>query len=205
MSLRWILDHLWVIIAVAAVLARIFSKAKGQGEEGTDGQPPKEYEFEDPELAERTRKIREEIQRKIAERNRRQSQPVPGPGTAPTPVTRSPEATTPPAGLPEIFREVLQPQPPPLPASPPPLSRAAVINAAEEAERQATLLEKLREAELMKAASVRRAAFEASTVDQSKAERTANRTSVVGDLRDPLALRRAFITREIIGPPVALR
>jgi hypothetical protein len=33
----------------------------------------------------------------------------------------------------------------------------------------------------------------------------AARDRILGDLRDPEALRRAFVLREVLGPPVALR
>jgi hypothetical protein len=196
----WIFDNIWVIVAIAAVIARMFGK-KEQGDEA-EGQPKKEYEFEDPELAERTRKIREEIQRKIAER-RGEPVPPPIPQSQPATIERSPEATTPPATLPEIFREVMQPRPAPVP--PPLLRRAMTVNLAEEAERQAALMEKLKEAELMKAAAQRRLAFEASIADKETTELKQARAGVVEDLRSPAALRRAFVLREVLGPPVALR
>lgn len=201
----WILDNIWVLIAIASVIARVVMKRKqGEDGEGTQTPPPKEYEFEDPELAERTRKIREEIQRKIAERRGQHAQPplLPAEQTRPTPLTRSPEATQPPTTLPEILREVLQPKPVPVP---PPVRQAMTVNMAEEAERQAALMEQVKEAELMKAAALRRQAFEAETADKEPAALAQARTVVLDDLRNPQALRRAFVLREVLGPPVALR
>ncbi len=199
----WIFDHIWVLVAIATVIARIVMKGKtGDAAEGGAPAPPKEYEFDDPELAERTRKIREEIQRKIAERRGQHTQPpVLQPAQArPAPVVRSPEATPPPLGLPEIFREVLSPKPAPQFSS-----RMLTVNHAEETERQAALMEKLKEAELMKTAAQRRVAFEESTADKEPAVLVQARAGVLGDLRDPQALRRAFVLREVIGPPVSLR
>lgn len=203
----WIFDHIWVLLAIAAVIARVLNKRKEGGESSGDTTAPaKEYEFDDPELAERTRKIREEIQRKIAERRGQYTQPpaLPTAQQRPVAVERSPEASTPPNTLPEILREVLLPKP--QSDLPPPLKkRVMTVNAAEEAERQAALMEKLQEAELMKAAAQKRAAFEASIADQEPAALQQARTGLLDDLRSPQALRRAFVLREVLGPPVALR
>lgn len=201
----WIFDNIWVLIAIASVIARVLMKRKeGDAAPGDQVPPAKEYEFEDPELAERTRKIREEIQRKIAERRGQHTQPpdLPPVHTRPAQVERSREATPPPITLPEIFRDVMQPKPEPV-IQPP--RRMMTVNMAEEAERQAALMEKLKEAELMKTAAQRRVAFEASTADKEPAALQKARAGVLGDLRDPQALRRAFVMREVLGPPVALR
>jgi len=204
--MKWLFDNVWIVIAIAAVIAKLVQAMRGKGAE-TDNTPapPKEFEFEDTELAERTRKIREEIRRKIEERrgqHTRPAEPMPE-RPALAPMERSPEATPPPVviQLPELIREVLQPRPEAVP-EPPAFSTVAQ---AEEAERQAALTEQVREAEEMKAAAERRAAFEASITDQETARLQQARTTVLDDLRDPAALRRAFILREVLGPPVALR
>jgi hypothetical protein len=57
----------------------------------------------------------------------------------------------------------------------------------------------------MKAAALKRTEFEAATADHSATARTQARSTVLGDLHDPDALRRAFILREVLGPPMALR
>ena len=85
----WILENIWVLVAISAVIARLLMKRK-EGDAAQRGQParPKESEIEDPALAERTRKIREEILRKIAERRAQRAQPpllqplTPGPVAA---------------------------------------------------------------------------------------------------------------------------
>ena len=198
----WILNNIWVLVAIATVIARLLMK-RNQGDAASGGQPaaPKEYEFKDPELAERTRKIREEIQRKIAERRGQHLQPpvLPPEEPRPVPIERSPEATTPPLTLPEIFREVMQPAPPPL------LRRTVAVNLAEEAERQKALVEKLEAAEAMKVAAQRRAALAQAAADRALAALPPVRTGLLDDLGSPQALRRAFVLREVLGPPVALR
>ena len=200
----WIFEHIWLLIAIASVIARVLMK-RNQADAAEGAKPPaKEYEFEDPELAERTRKIREEIQRKIAERRgqQTQSQALPPVQARPSPVERSPNTNQPPATLSEVVREVLQPRPEPMA---PAARRIMAVNVAEESERQRTLMEKLKEAELMKASTLRRQAFEASTADKEPAALQESRAGVLEDLRNPQALRRAFILREVIGPPVGMR
>lgn len=197
--MKWIVENLFTLLIIASVIAQLVKAVRkqkdGGDEEAGDAAPPKEFEFEDPELAERTRRIREEIQRKIAQRQRGEA---PGPASvetddAPEVAVDEPPGFTRPAPVPE---------------------RPAVAAAradwdsrrnAEILEQQAALAEKLREAELMKAAAIRRAAFETHTSDQSAAVRRESRGAILQDLRDPQALRRAFIMREILGPPAALR
>jgi len=201
----WIFDHIWLLIAIASVIARVLMKRnQADAADGNGAPSAKRFEAEDPELAERTRKIREEIQRKIAERRGQQNQTpaLPPVQARPSPIERLPEATPPPVTLSDVLREVLQPRPEPVA---PPARRTMTVNVAEESERQRTLMEKLKEAELMKASAQRRLVFEASTADKEPAALQKARAGVLDDLRDPQALRRAFILREVIGPPVGMR
>jgi hypothetical protein len=190
--INWLLENIWAAVIIVAVLDQLRKavfKKKGGAE---DGPPPhEERNFEDPELAERTRKIREEIQRKIAERAR-------GYPTEQPTVPRDSQAEPPP-----VVREVIVPEVPSVLR--PGASRLEAQRHAEILEEQATLAERLREAELMKAAALKRTRYETATADHSAAARTLSRSSVLVDLRDPEALRRAFILREVLGPPVALR
>ncbi len=142
--------------------------------------------FEDPELAERTRKIREEIQRKIEQRSRG------GGYVEPRAPVAQPETPTPPP----VIREVV-----PARSS----ARFDVQRHAEILEQQAAMMERLREAEVMKAGAEKRTEFEKETADHNPELLAKVRANVLQDLRDPAALRQAFILREIIGPPVALR
>ena len=186
----WVSDHLQFIIAVAGAIAWWLNQRRPSQAEGEETASPPETTFDDPELAERTRKIREEIQRKIAERAR--GYPTEQP-TRPLDVP----------GEPPLVREVVVTQAPPMSRR----SRTALEaeRQAEILEEQATLVEKLREAEQMKIAAQKRARYEAATADHSDAARSLSRSTVLDDLRDPAALRRAFILREVLGPPVALR
>ncbi len=201
--MKWIqplLDNIWAVVIIGGVLLQLIqavTKKKGADEAapGQSEQAP-EYEFEDPDLAERTRKIREEIQRKIAQRQRGGAEPEMAP--APEPATM--DTDTPPPFVREVV--VSAPQPPPLGRSG---TRLDAQRQAEILEQQAAWQEKLSEAKRMKAAVSKRTEFEEATADHSSAKRAATRSTVVGDLRSPEALRRAFILREVLGPPVALR
>lgn len=185
----WVFDHLQLIIAAAGAIAWWLNKRRDPGGAETPA-PHQEDTFDDPELAERTRRIREEIQRKIAERAR-------GYPTEQPTVPREPRAEPP------VVREVIVPEVPPVGRRT--VSDLEAQRQAEILEEQATLAERLREAELMKAAALKRAHYEAATMDQTTVLRTQARSTVLVDLHDPAALRRAFILREVLGPPVALR
>lgn len=188
--IQFLLDNAWAVVVIAGVLMQLIqavTKKRGGAEASAPGEPAKEYEFEDPELAARTRKIREEIQRKIEQRAR---------GYANEQPTLPHDEQEPPP----VIREVVV-APVPVRAS----SRLDTQRQAEILEEQASLMEKLREAESMKAAALKRREFEAATADHTDEVRSATRSTVLGDLRNPEALRRAFILREVLGPPVALR
>lgn len=185
----WVLKHLQLVIAIAGAVAWWISQRKLVQTGGAEAAPPRaEKTFEDPELAERTRRIREEIQRKIEQRAKGYAREQP----RPLPVA--------PAELPPIIREIFV-----QPALPSAATRQENQRQAEILERQATLAEQLEEARLLKAGAEKRLEFEKATADHRSAARTETRTTVLGDLRTPDALRRAFILREVLGPPVALR
>lgn len=192
--LQWAIDNAFTLIIIGGVLAQMLQavmKKKDGGGAPPAGEQPREYEFEDPELAERTRKIREDIQRRIAQRQRGAGQEMPEPVEFDDP--------------PPVIREVVV-------ASPEPPARAVRAATRLDAERQAEILEqqatweaKLQEAKQLKESAAKRTEFEMATADHSAAKRVAVRSTVLGDLRSPDALRRAFILREVLGPPVALR
>jgi hypothetical protein len=194
--LQWLVDNAWTVVIIGGVLAQMLQAVmkKKAGEDGSvQGEQPKEYEFEDPELAERTRRIREEIQRRIAQRQQQGGAEA----AADAPPMLDPGGTPP-----SLIREVVVTVPP-VPART--SARFDTQRQAEILEQQAALEEKLRDAKRMKEAVAKRTEFEEATADHTTARRTATRASVVDDLRSPMALRRAFILREVLGPPVALR
>lgn len=187
----WISDHLQLIIAIAGSVAWWLNRRKqaAAGEEAPPTEP--ESVFGDPELAERTRKIREEIQRKIAQRARGQANEQP--------ILPQEKRIEPP-----LVREVTVPRA----ADEMRRSGPAYVEAQRQAEileQQASLAERLREAERMKTAKLKQKEVEAVTAAHAAGARAQTRMAVLGDLRDPAALRRAFVLREVLGPPVALR
>lgn len=195
--IQWALDNLFTLLIIGGVLAQLFQaiRSKKNPESAPEEAPPKEYESEDPALAERTRQIREEIRRKIAERQRGgESGGVPVPELVPEPAADEEP--------PPLIREVrLEPVSPAAQAHP----RLDAQRAAEILEQQAALADRLRQVDEMKASAVRRAAFEASTVSPDAGQRQQRRGALLDDLHDPVALRRAFVLREVLGPPVGLR
>lgn len=195
--INWIFDHLWTLVIIAGVVMQLVQAIRGKkpGADSPEAETqPKEYEFEDPELAERTRRIREDIQRKIAERQRG-GQPAEAAPVQPDFEARSEEP-------PPLVREVAYEAPMRSPSS---SARLDQERAAEILEQQAAMAERLRQIEEMKAAAIRRAAYEAKTVSQEAQARQVRRGALLEDLRNPDALRRAFVLREVLGPPVGLR
>jgi hypothetical protein len=204
------LDHTWVLLVIAGVVAQIFKAMKkkeagvGEGDdEGQSAEPPKEYQFEDPELAERTRRIREEIQRKIAQRQRGMSPAEPAQTTARRADEPQPSMVEPPPMVREVV--VAPVEPPRTSTTRAAAARAVEMRTAEILEQQAAWAEKLREAQLMRGAAKRRTAFEEETMNHEPGKLQVRRGELLDDLRDPLAQRRAFILREVLGPPVGLR
>ena len=166
-----------VIASVVRAAAKATSKSKDQA---PTPRPPADY---DPDLANRTRRIQDEIRRKIAERRgtnmTTEVQPV-GPRMQP----------------PVIFAEERF-------EAPVEISTRAVL------ERQQQLADQMRALELARATTERRAAQVTSTLKmESESERgllVGSRASLLADLREPANLRRAIILREVLGTPVGLR
>lgn len=199
--LDWILENLFAVVIVASVIAQIVKAVRGQKEPGEDASPSApeagESQFGDPEEDERTRRIREDIRRRIAERQ--------GGPTPPLAESGAEFEAEPPVFEPEppvVPRSIISERAPEAAAA---LSRIEAQRRAEILEQQTALAERMRELEGMKAAAQRRAAFEALSVSPAEEQRKKTRGAVVDDLRSPEALRRAFVLREVLGPPVALR
>lgn len=193
----WIFENLQLIIVVAGSIAYWLNQRKRE-KEGQDadydgdGVPevkgaPQTEAFEE---AERTRKIQEEIRRKILERRG---------GAAPAPV---PVPTVPAPSMQEYREEPewMGEGPPPRTA-PPPLDEAVLA-------RQRALQEQIYALEARRAATKAQAAakgFPAAEGVQTGTRPYAELPALVTALKQPAALRQAIILREILGPPVALR
>jgi len=185
----WVLDHLQVLILVAAAAFAILQKIKGVRAPGASTPPA----AEDPEQAERTRRIQEEIRRRIMERR---GQP---PGLPTETESAAAEPLPFPAAPPMI--EEVRPV-----AVPPPLAPAVVVLSADqrEMERQRVLLQQLREWEAV--APVHPGGEPAPVAGTGAGVHAAGKPGWLrAEMRHPAALRRAIILREILGPPVGLQ
>lgn len=192
--MKWVLDHLWTLLIIAGVIAQLLQAIRGKkdGAAPDASAGPAADEFEDPVLAERTRRIRAEIQRRIAERA--------GAGrVAPAPVAEARPFLPPPVE--QEMPELLPPQRRPEVSA---YAPAPDRRQAEMLEQQAALAEQLAQLQTMKTGATRRQAFEAR-VDAAAHPTPVARQALLAELGDPAALRRAFILREVLGPPVALR
>jgi hypothetical protein len=224
----WILDNLQLILAIAGAIAYWLNARKkeqagepadydGDGEPDTQPQDARSLREQDPTLLhdENTRRIQEEIRRKIAERQSG------GPVGAGRPTVQ-------PAAMPSpAAREVAPaPNPPPVPVGPAvarrreiegsPYAMEETRRAAEE--REAAVLASQRElAEQLAALKQRRAESGRSARSLRESQETALATAVAGqartgddtswlsDLRNARSLRKAVVLREVLGTPVGLR
>lgn len=225
--LDWIFENLGLVI-VLTITALSFLRGMfraGKTDEPQQRQPRSRMTGEqDPEAAERTRKIQEEIRRKIAERQ----------GDRAARMEEAREAA-------QARAETARAEPPPLlpPSRVPPVdpfggSMRKILRKIEEAaeqrresveealepmesaalRRQRELEEQLRAVEAQRAEARRRAqevsareigAGEAMKNVWARAGVSVAGVSVRDELRDPRALRRAFVLREVLGPPVGLK
>ncbi len=202
----WILEHLQILVAVGAAFAYWLNQRKQEkAEEGEtradnrgDFAPPAHVDLEE---AERTRRIQDEIRRKIAERASGGPINVPPPAPEPPPIFQ---------------RDTMAPRPV---ASPLPQQREReferekrreeqphTFTAAENAalERQRELDEQMSALAEAKRVAQRKAAAIAAT-EQAAAYASPARGDLLADLRGARNLRRAMVLREVLGPPVALR
>ena len=168
----------FAFIAIS-VIRNAMKVMRKMNEQAQGRQPPAQF---DPTESERTRRIQEEIRRKIAERRGRST------------------ATQQPSRVEPVFPSHEEPsvtveEPPQL------VSNAAVL------ERQRQLAEQMRELEVARQQQVRKAAnlIEADAIGTAAASSAAKRDEILGDLRDPATARRAILLREILGVPVGLR
>ncbi len=203
----WIFSHLQVVIAVAGAIAYFIKQQKDKttGETGPESTLSTGSMTEDNE---RTRRIQEEIRRKIAERR----------GAAPAPASTTPSARP-------LASPVLAPRP--IAGSGGGLLREkletklAQAQAREKArvaaqDRKEQLEGQLRDNETVRLTEQRRLA-EISVVNRAEnkaiavAQTTADALAARGsrawldDLRDPQSARRAMVLREVLGEPVGFR
>jgi hypothetical protein len=205
---EWILAKLPVLIFVLVFIAQALRGLfRGRGEKSPPAEKPNELDEQ-----RRVREVQEEIRRRIAERRSAPPPPLP-PAHPPQPVERRFETTQMPEPMGDPLRRMFEdlkrqiaptePEPPPVPAP------RRIERHAAEIDRQQRLADQLKDAEAARALAQRRAA---NVVAEKRAEsqqepalRSAARESLLADLRGADSLRRAFVLREVLGPPVGLR
>lgn len=188
----WIKDHIQLVIAAAAAFAYWLNARKQSQAEEEDAPPRTDFRDENAEAAaeaERARRIREEIRRKIAERA----------GGAPKPVEEPP-----------LYRR--EPEPPPLYRREPQPVRETRPAVPESPAIDTGMLEKQRrlQEQLAELNRVRPRPEpilrEGKTSGRQLAPATTSASrSLQTDLRQRGSLRRAIVLREVLGPPVGLR
>jgi hypothetical protein len=223
--MTWISENIFVVLAIAGAIATWLNQRRrakqGLPPVDEDGQPlpgnrPTQASFEETDDAERTRRIQEEIRRKIAERRGESGPPAAPPEppvTIPAPVRR--EATPPPVfhdPVQEMMKEMqnrFSPGPDaPAPAEPP-IESAQAAGERETLTRQRELEEKLQALEAQQRTAQQRAAeIKATDAAAATGRESASRAAAdrwLTELRDPQTARRAIVLREILGTPVGLR
>lgn len=219
--MKWVFENLQLILVIAGAIAywlnqRAREKAGEEADYDGDGIPenrparreltPANRDGTDPDHEERARQIREEIRRKIAERR---GQAAPAPEAPPPPLPRFDPFRP-------VFQEDAAPVPPPLrPVETAPVREIVVAQADDSAlERQRQLAEQLERLEEQRREARRQAArmqeerARAASAARAAAAPAGAALGVRGigaELRDPRALRRAFVLREVLGAPVASR
>jgi hypothetical protein len=196
----WILNHLFIVVFVAIGVANMLAKAKKAGAQPRPSQPARSSL--DPDTAERTRRVQEEIRRKIAERSGR----LPA---SPPPMDSSPSAGPPARNIfQELARQMAE------------AKRTAEMQqraqAAAEAQAQQRVEDEQKSRELAEARQLAEAqrtlqigqqavAEDYSSGADQKTAMASARDRLLADLREPDSLRRAWVLREILGEPVGLR
>jgi hypothetical protein len=191
--MNWVLDNVQVLVVIAVAVVAILQKLKKIRPPAAGPAPA----AEDPEQAERTRRIQDEIRRRIMERRGQ----MPG-------WLMGPEAE-------------LQPEPaaepPPIPAPPPLIEDARPVVAVPEVPVMVLQSDDQREMERQRLQLVELRMWEAGAPVRPGGEpmpaagagpgakESGKRAPLRADLRNPAALRRAVVLREILGPPVALQ
>lgn len=225
--MHWILEHLQIVVMLAAAFAYWLKQTndKARAERNESAPPPLMDSSATDEAGERTRRIQEEIRRKIVERRAGTALPAP-PSATPSerPVassTLAPRPTARPVG--GTWRERMEAK---MAEALTRVEAAAKAAAEREQEQRRARGQPARptEAEIAareagKLAAERRTAIEAPAereqprragaaalpaILQEPAAVTVAR-SVRDDLRDPGNVRRAWLLREVLGTPVGLR
>jgi hypothetical protein len=193
--MKWLFDNPQIFVVIAIAVASLLQKLKKVNVQ------QEAREVMDADSSERTRRVQEEIRRKIAERTGRtpaQARPMPQP-----PVIARGE---PPAGqrrniFQELARQMAE------------AKRIAEVRARAANEQQvqsrAQTEERARDlAEAQRAAAEQSRLAAVAALKRDREPRTTAASAggkLLPELRGPASLKRAIVLREILGPPVGLR
>jgi len=219
--LDWLLERIGLVIFVVIFVVQI---VRGLLQARRAAPPPASSKPDALEEERRVQDIQAEIRRRIAER-RGGGAPASAPEAPVAPAAREVAPAAPPPAEPapadpldpmrrmmrdfeeqmrEVERKITGEEAAPA-SAPPPLAPAASSLRSEELERQRVLAEQLAALEAERAAA-RRRAEEVAAAGAVRAAGVARASTRLGDdLRDPGALRRAVLLREVLGTPVGLR
>ena len=219
--LDWLLERTGLVIFVVIFVVQI---VRGLLQARRAAPPPASSKPDALEEERRVQDIQAEIRRRIAER-RGGGAPASAPEAPVAPAAREVAPAAPPPAEPapadpldpmrrmmrdfeeqmrEVERKITGEEAAPA-SAPPPLAPAASSLRSEELERQRVLAEQLAALEAERAAA-RRRAEEVAAAGAVRAAGVARASTRLGDdLRDPGALRRAVLLREVLGTPVGLR
>ncbi len=174
----WVLGNRELLVIVFAVAVWLLNRI-GAARRAAGSQNPARQAGSADDEAERTRRVQEEVRRRIAERRGAAKPEMPPPLSQPFEPARMAEEPAPPeeAETDDTEEQVLKRQ--------------------REIERDLRALEDARAAALAGARAAQRA-----SVVQTQA---AVPNPWLGELKNPAGLRRAVVLREILGPPISLR
>ncbi|MEY4940948.1 MAG: hypothetical protein RIQ93_2683 [Verrucomicrobiota bacterium] len=201
--MTWVIQFLplLVFVFIAISVGRAINRARQQGMEHDAG-------ANDSEQQRRVREIQERIRRLAAERRGEPVAPPVATSTDQPEVQRAPLPEEAPSGpFSGPFRRVvedLERRAEPVLRVPP-----LVEISSAELERQQRLADEMRLLEESRLLVQRRATKVAESVRTQAASEAgqlaSSRKKLLGDLADRESLRRAFVLREVLGPPVGLR
>jgi hypothetical protein len=177
--MEWIFEHLQALFFIAIAVVAILQRLKKSGQE--ESTPRSQVA---PEEEERTRRIQEEIRRRIMERR------------GPAPARQPAEERRPFPPAPPMIEEVR-----PLRVEPPSLVEISDgVDDSAEYRRQQDLIERARVAE-----AARRSRAAIAGPAPAAVAGAEHSEQLIPGLHDRSGLRRAIVLREILGPPVGLR
>ena len=202
--MRWVLDNIQLIFIVAGAIAYWLVQTRRRQEVRKEAEAELGRVPTAEEMAERTRRIQEEIRRKIAERQE---------GRPPTEEQIENETMFP---TPAVVRRVQVAAPPPLPPVVVSIETAPGADAMRRAlEEQRRISEQYQKLEVRQQAVTVAVAAAGGTSNGVTAAAFAiaphaavaagqRRTRLIDDLSDRDSLRRAIVLREILGPAKGL-